>query len=165
MGGQEQKTGLWQKVVKGGARKILDGLAQIGGQGFLTNFGEFLVLLDDVFLTMLKRLEIARNWLKNTDTRFVLVSSVREDTAKVALELGESLKALNMKARVAVINRSFPEDLANDPDLTKILSSQTSGEASFFVNALRANIQTQAHVKSQLVPLSEELVCLPLMPI
>ena len=163
VGGQEQKSGLWQKVVKGGARKVLDGLAQIGGQGFLINFGEFLILLDDVFLTMLKRLETARSWLRNSDTRFVLVSSVREDTAKVALELGESLKALHMKARVAVINRSFPEDLANDAGLAQILSSQTSGEATFFVNALKANIQTEAYVKNQLGPLSEELVCLPLM--
>ena len=163
VGGQEQKSGLWQKVVKVGARKVLDGLAQIGGQGFLINFGEFLILLDDVFLTMLKRLETARSWLRNSDTRFVLVSSVREDTAKVALELGESLKALHMKARVAVINRSFPEDLANDAGLAQILSSQTSGEATFFVNALKANIQTEAYVKNQLGPLSEELVCLPLM--
>lgn len=115
VGAHESRTNIFQKALKSGARRILDGLAQVGGQTFLLNFGEFLILLDDVFRTMMRRLEFARQWLKHPSTNFVLVTAVRDDAASVSRELGRTLAGMQLKARLVVVNRAFPDVLALDP--------------------------------------------------
>lgn len=163
VGEREEKSTLWQKVVKAGARRVLDGLAQIGGQTFLINFGEFLILLDEVFVRMLTRLERARLWLASPETSFYLVTAVRDDAARVSLELGDVLRSLDARNVFVAINRSFPDALRTDPAFEAFVrtpvapGSAASGEgpmeddaearhARFFANSLSSFVSTQDNV-------------------
>lgn len=160
VGEREEKSTLWQKVVKAGARRILDGLSQIGGPTFLLNFGEFLILLDEVFMRMLTRLERAKVWLASPNTSYYLVTAVRDDAARVTLELGSVLQSLKARNVYVAINRSFPEALRNDPAFETFLANQNAAvqadptqelspekrHARFFANSLSSYVSTQDKV-------------------
>jgi anion-transporting ArsA/GET3 family ATPase len=154
---QNQKTTLWQKVVKAGARKILDGLAQIGGPAFLLNFGEFLILLDQVFVKMVSRLERAKIWLQSKDAHFYVVTAVRDDSARVSLELVKALRSISAKSVAVAINRSFPEDLKSCPQLPLVLR-----DTSFFANSVRRYLATQDQVKKDVSQFSARVAELPI---
>jgi anion-transporting ArsA/GET3 family ATPase len=173
VGEQQQKSTLWQKVVKAGARKILDGLAQVGGQTFLLNFGEFLILLDQVFVTMLARLDKARLWLQSRETAFYLVTAVRDDAARVSLELAQVLRDLDARNVYVAVNRSFPEALLTDPGFAAFVSlnsvsgtanaanTQETEHARFFANFMASFVETQRNVTESMARLSSRVVTLP----
>ncbi|MGA1297040.1 MAG: ArsA family ATPase, partial [Burkholderiaceae bacterium] len=115
VGADPSKRSLMHRVFKAGARRIIDGLAQIGGQNFLVNFGEFLVLLDDVFATMLRRLGDVVNWMRSDKAHFYLVTAVREDAVFVARRLMSELQRLETRKRTSIVNKAFPDVLASDP--------------------------------------------------
>lgn len=164
VGDKEQKSNVWQRIVKSGAKRILDGLAQIGGQTFLVNFGEFLVLLDQVFLTMVRRLDFAKIWIKDPATSFVLVTSVRDDAATVAKELGRVLLEMRLKAKLVVVNRSFPEELVAEVRLINELGSFGGGnDEVFFGNFLKSFALTQDRVKTDLAMYAQQVACLPVV--
>lgn len=164
VGERDQKAGLWQKVVKAGARRILDGLAQVGGQTFLLNFGEFLILLDQVFVRMLARLERAKAWLHGPETTFYIVTAVRDDAARVSIELASSLRAFNARNVNVAINRAFPEALARDPGFAAFVAKpdgEGSAHAQFFANSLASYLKTQEDVSLRLGKLASRVVSLP----
>lgn len=166
VGEQEQKSTIWQKVVKAGARRVLDGLAQVGGQTFLLNFGEFLILLDQVFVRMLTRLERAKVWLQSRETAFYLVTAVRDDSARVSLELASVLRGLDARNVYVAINRSFPEALLANPAYGEFLGRVESGaephpHARFFANSMASFVRTQKNVTESMARLSSRVVDLP----
>ena len=120
VGADPEKRTLVHRVFKSGAKRILDGLAQIGGQNFLVNFGEFLVLLDDVFATMLRRLERVVAWMRSDQAQFYLVTAVREDAIFVARRLMTELQRLKTKHRVTIANKALPDALIHDPGLATL---------------------------------------------
>lgn len=126
VGVDPDKRSLLHRVVKSGARKILDGLAQIGGKLFLINFGEFLVLLDDVFATMFRRLEGVVKWLRSEKSHFYLVTAVREDAVFVARRLRSELEAVGVSPRMCVVNKSFPESLSVDEGFRQLLDAHSA---------------------------------------
>jgi anion-transporting ArsA/GET3 family ATPase len=168
MGDAETKATLWQKVVKSGARKILDGLAQIGGQNLLLNLGEFLMLLDTVFLRMMGRLEFSRGWLRDPSTNIVLVTSVRDDAVAVARELGYALHHLKLKPNQAVINRSFPEHLKSEVALREFISKSgiknaMDEDSQTFANYLKSFLAIQGRVEKDLGQFAKDVIELPVV--
>jgi anion-transporting ArsA/GET3 family ATPase len=158
----QEKTSIWQKVVKAGARKVLDGLSQVGGQGFLLNFGEFLILLDGVIVTLIARLERAKLWLKSPDTQYYMVTAVRDDSLRVTKEFCKGLKTLGVQRQCVVLNRTLPEDFTLDPGTQKFLM-ETNGSQSqvAFRNHLKAYSTLQKTLKVQFLNQSLPVVVLP----
>lgn len=155
-------VGLIQRVVKGGAKRVLEGLSELGGQHFMLHFAEFLILLDDVFARMMTRLEFAGEWLRSNETQCYVVTSVRYDAVQVAWELSRTLKSLKMKSGQIIINRAFPEDLANDKKFNEVLGSlRQQQDASFFANYLDNFIIIQRRVQDQLSRAASSVLTLP----
>lgn len=167
--GEQKGTGaaplsLVQRIVKGGARKVLDGLAQLGGNAFLINFGEFLILLDTVFLRMMVRLEYARAWMRDPHaTNVVLVSSVRDDAVHVARELTETLAGLHLRPRLSVMNRTVPPALLTDSAMEAFLeaASEIGTTRQLFGNYVSGYIQTQRRVLALLHSFADDCIEIP----
>jgi anion-transporting ArsA/GET3 family ATPase len=157
----QQSAGLIQRVVKGGARRILEGLSELGGQRFLLHFAEFLILLDQVFAKMMVRLDFARHWLRSSETRCYIVTSVRYDAVQVATELNKTLKTLKMKSAQVIINRAFPEELRNDTGFPETLEQMRQQDASFFANYLENFMIVQRRIQEQLGSSAGSVVTLP----
>ncbi|NBO38054.1 hypothetical protein EBU99_05680 [bacterium] len=153
--------GLLQRVVKGGARRILEGLSELGGQRFMLHFAEFLILLDQVFARMMTRLTFAGHWLRSAETHCYVVTSVRYDAVQVAWELSRTLKSLKMKPGQVIINRAFPESLRSDPGFADTLAEMRQQDASFFANYLDNFIIVQRRVQEQLRLAAHSIVTLP----
>ena len=155
-------VGLIQRVVKGGAKRVIEGLSELGGQHFMLHFAEFLILLDDVFARMMSRLEFAGAWLRSSETHCYVVTSVRYDAVQVAAELSKTLKSLKMRPSEIIINRAFPEDLANDKSFNEVLSQmRQQQDASFFANYLDNFIIIQRRVQDQLRQAASSVMTLP----
>jgi anion-transporting ArsA/GET3 family ATPase len=157
----QPQGGLIQRVVKGGARRILEGLSELGGQRFMLHFAEFLILLDEVFARMMTRLDFAKHWLRSSETHCYIVTSVRYDAVQVASELSRTLKSLKMKSARVVINRAFPEELRQDAGFHETLQRLRQQDASFFANYLENFIIVQRRVQEQLGRTAESIVTLP----
>ncbi|MEY4066297.1 MAG: hypothetical protein RIR26_2505 [Pseudomonadota bacterium] len=158
----ESQMGMIQRFVKSGAKRILDGLAELGGQRFMLHFAEFLILLDDVFARMMKRLNFADHWLRSSQTRCYVVTSVRYDAVQVAWELSRTLKTLKMNQGQVVINRAFPEQLRADPAFEATLEHmRQQPDESFFANYLDNFIIVQRRVHDQLGRAAQSVVTLP----
>jgi len=109
---RKKKQNIFARVLKTGAQKILEGLSFVGGKHFLINFGEFLILLDEILLTAVNRLKVTHQWFFHSSTRFVLVTSVRSSTALVAKEFARILKSKNIVPSLCVVNRALNSSVA-----------------------------------------------------
>lgn len=161
---QENNTqvGFLQRMVKGGARRVLEGLSELGGQRFMLHFAEFLILLDEVFARMMTRLDFAGQWLRSSEAHCYIVTSVRYDAVQVAWELSRTLKSLKMKPGQIVINRAFPDSLKEDPSFLDTLSQMRQREDdSFFANYLDNFMIVQKRVQEQLSRVTNSLITLP----
>ena len=158
----QEKTSIWQKVVKAGARKVLDGLSQVGGQNFLLNFGEFLILLDGVIVTMISRLERAKIWLKSPDTCYYMVTAVRDDSLRVTKEFAKGLKSLGAQRQYVVLNRTLPAEFADDPGVRAFVEQNAAGKTELaFKNFLKAYLTLQKTLKVQFASQSLPVAVLP----
>lgn len=165
------KRGVLQKMVRTGAKKVLDGLAQIGGQNMLLSFAEFIVLLDEVILRMMRRLDYARAWLKTPGTDLLLVTSVRNDAAAVANHLGKALRNIGLVPRASIVNRAlnlstFSDEamLSFEQDLRRSSGSANKEEYQSFLNYLTGTINIQKRMVRELAEFSHCVVELPIMP-
>ena len=87
---------------------------------------------------------------------------MRYDAVQVAAELSKTLKSLKMKPSEIIINRAFPEDLANDQNFTEILARmRQQQDASFFANYLDNFIIIQRRVQEQLGRAAASVLTLP----
>lgn len=167
--GGEGKRGFIQKVMKTSARKVLDGLATIGGKNMLLNFAEFIVLLDDVILQMVRRLNYARAWLRSPTTDLLLVTAVRNDAASVANALANSLREIGLVTNTAIINRSQDRFVFDAENLekfksTKIEPAQNDEALSVLRNYVTGLLATQERMRNELSTFARQVVELPIMP-
>ena len=160
---QKNKKSLFTRIIKTGAKKILDGLSLVGGQNFLVNFGEFLILLDDVFLTALDRLKLAKKWIFHSSTKIILVTSVREDTISSAHNFIKILSTLNLKPSLSIINRAFPKILFQENKFQSFLTEQHNKKSpqNLFANYFSSYTQVQNRVKTQLENVSKKVLEIP----
>ena len=137
--------GLFSKALRLGAGRILDALGNLGGTGFLAAFSELLVLSEDVFETMARRLESASQMMRSRDTAYVLVSAVRDDSLKVACELSDALRGQRVGVSLSVLNRALSEELNTDAQFRDFLKSSSPGceEERLFANYLNAWLTKQ----------------------
>lgn len=160
-GGTDPKLGWIQKMVRGSAKMVLEGLAQIGGRGFIISFGQFLILLDQVFARMLQRLEKAVEWLRGPQCAMVVVCAPREDSVRVAKSLVSRLSELRMKPVKVILNRCYSQRLKEvipkyqDP---KGPTEQVTSQAAF-VRLLGSELDREKRIRGQLLALPFELLC------
>ena len=163
VGGAHEKQNFVARAFKSGARKVLDGLALVGGRNFIVNFGEFLIMLDEVFVTALERLKYSQKWLKQSSTNVVLVTSIREDAISVANEIGRVLTNLGVPPKIAIINRAFPIHLSNEENLKTFMNKTNflNSNEKLFSNYLASYSATQTKVREQLSRSSMSIIEIP----
>lgn len=163
VGGANEKPSFVAWAFKSGARKVLDGLALVGGRSFIVNFGEFLTMLDEVFLTALKRLKYTQKWLKHSSTNIILISSIREDAVAVAKEIGRILNNMGVSPSFAIINRAFPIHLKEEQAVEKFMEQDNfiNSNEKLFVNYLSSYNATQQKVHQQLAEFSISVFEIP----
>lgn len=149
---QKNKKSFFSRILKSGAKKILEGLALVGGQNFLVNFGEFLVLLDEIFLTAMDRLQLARKWIFHPSTNIILVTAVREDAAATAKNLAQVLKTLNLSPTLSIINRAFSKVLFQEKTFQKFMEQPHLKNSSeeLFANYFSSYTYIQKRVRLEL---------------
>ncbi|BBH53689.1 ArsA family ATPase [Fluviispira sanaruensis] len=164
VGGAQEKQSFFARALKTGARKIIEGLALVGGRNFLINFGEFLTMLDDVFITAIKRLKYSQKWLQDENTQFILVSSIREDAVFVTKELGRILKYMGMNPKLAIINRAFPLHLKNEISFNDFIKNENSliDSEKLLSNYLANYIMTQQKIFHELINYAEIVIEVPI---
>lgn len=138
-----------------GAQKILSGFRFLGGKSFLSQFAQFLILIDDILFTVRKRLKYTQSWLFHSDTSFILVTSVRNDAGKVAKELAKILKSMEIEPRACIINRAVKRNL-------QMLSSELAGSMPF-INFLLNYARTQKDLYKELDQISKQTIELPIL--
>lgn len=164
VGGSYEKPSLVAWAFKSGARKILDGLALVGGRSFIINFGEFLTMLDEVFITAIDRLKYTQKWLKHSSTNIILISSIREDSVTVAKEIGKTLNNLKIHSNFAIVNRTFPSNLKKENELEKFISKSnfTNSNEKIFANYINNYQETQDRVFEQLKIFFKSVIEIPI---
>ncbi len=160
---QKVKQSFFSRVIKTGAKKILDGLTLVGGQSFLVNFGEFLILLDDVFITAMERLKFARKWIFHPSTKIILVTSVREDAASTAKELAQILKNMKLVPSLCIINRAFPDILFKNDSFQKFLNQDHIKNScpELFANYFSSYTYIQNRVRADLETFAQKVIEIP----
>jgi anion-transporting ArsA/GET3 family ATPase len=163
VGGAHEKPSFVAWAFKSGARKVLEGLAFVGGRSFIINFAEFLTMLDEVFITALDRLKYTQKWLKHSSTNIILVSSIREDTVAVAKEIGRILNKMGVSPSFAIINRAFPANLKEENELKMFMEKDSfiNSNEKLFANYLSSYNVTQQKVLQQLSGFSVSVIEIP----
>lgn len=164
VGSEQTGRSIIQRVVKSGARRVLDGLAQIGGQNFLLNLGEFLILLDGVFVTMFRRLENVSQWFRSDCAQFYLVTAVREDAVYVGRKLAQELDNLGINGRCVIINKAFPDVLNNDTGFQAVMAAPRLAEQGEtpFLNYLSSYHRLQREVTGEMSSTASTIITIPL---
>jgi anion-transporting ArsA/GET3 family ATPase len=111
---EADKLSFVQKIVKSGAKKLLDGMGKIGGDRMVSSLADFFILLDAVFAKMLERVRVTSDHFRTPQTKFYVVSSVRQDALNVAIHLKRNLTAIKLNRSLFVLNRCLPDFFFND---------------------------------------------------
>jgi anion-transporting ArsA/GET3 family ATPase len=157
------KGNIITRVLKSSAKKILEGLSYVGGQNFLVNFGEFLVLLDQVFITAVERLKIAKAWIFHPSTNIILVTAVRDDAASVAQHFAQMLESLHLAPSLAIINKAFPESICQKESFQKFLLQKYEKNSSqdLLANYFSSYTKTQIKVQADLAAFAKKVIQIP----
>ena len=158
--------GLFSRALKAGAAHLLDALGNIAGHGFITAFGELLVLSEGVFNTMSNRLEAASKILRSSKSSYVFISAVRDDAINVVEDLNDALKKQGIVVSFGVLNRIISSELQNDKGFSDFLEKhqESSGELQVFVNYVRSWISKQDVALKRMKLLVPSVVQIPLVP-
>jgi anion-transporting ArsA/GET3 family ATPase len=163
VGSANEKPNFVAWAFKSGARKILDGLALVGGKHFIVHFAEFLTMLDEVFITALERLKYSQKWMRSSQTNIVLITSIREDAVAVVKEIARVLAGMKVITQKAIINRAFPENLNHEIELQNFISQEnlTSLDQTVFSNYISSYKNLQDRVSEQLLKVSQTVIEIP----
>jgi anion-transporting ArsA/GET3 family ATPase len=163
VGDSSQKSNLVTLFFKSSARKILDGLSMVGGKAFILNFSEFLILLDEVFITALERLKYTQKWLKHSSTNIIFVSSLREDSVLMVKEMNKMLNDLGKSQRIAVINRCLPVHLKKEKSFQNFVNADalTNQNEHLFRNYLFSYYYNELRVKKEFLNFSKFIIQVP----
>ena len=104
----------FQKMLRGGARGILQALGKIGGENLILSLGEMLLLLDKVFFRMVKRLELARDWLSREETQIFAVAALRDDAISVSRELSRLMTEEGIVPDALLLNRALSDAMLDE---------------------------------------------------
>lgn len=102
------------------ARRVLTGLARLGGAHMLMDLAEFLLLVEGVLTRMLARLERARTWLADPGTQLVFVTAVRDDAAATTQQLVHALSGVGLRPTAVLLNRTLPHALMAELDAVDV---------------------------------------------
>ncbi len=97
----------FQKMVRGGARGILQALGKVGGENLILSLGEMLLLLDKMFFRMVGRLQQARIWLSDPATEIYTVAALRDDAISVSRELSRLMSEQSIQPDALLLNRAL----------------------------------------------------------
>ncbi len=146
-----------------GARRLVAGLARIGGTRLLLDLADLLSQVHRPFERMLRRLERARRWLPSEGARIVLVVSARDEAgAPSAAALGDALRALGMAPWAVVVNRAVPE--AMSAELAVVDVGPLPESTAAVVRYARAVARAQGRVIPAVAGLAPRRVALPAEP-
>jgi len=146
-------------VIRGGARRVLGGLARIVGTRMLLELAEFVSLVQSVLTTMLERLERTRCWLREDSTEILIVTTIREDAAYTARQLVEALRRLGLAPTATIVNRAVPCPLAEE--LSALGLGQLTREPAAVVRYARAYAAMQSRVVDAVTPLAPMVAIVP----
>jgi anion-transporting ArsA/GET3 family ATPase len=135
-----------------GAARVLGGLARIGGTKMLLELADFLLSVEEVLTSMLRRLDAAQAWLSSPDTELVLVTAVRDEAADTAAQLIAELKGVGLKPAVLVVNRALPVGLGRE--LAPVDLATLTPEAQAVVRFARGSAELQARLVEALKSLA-----------
>jgi len=141
-------------AVSGGARRVLGGLARIGGTLLLLDLADFVALAQGLFSQMLARVERMQRWLSSPETELLLVAAVRADSGRRAQQLADAMAAVGLAPSATVLNRAVTPELAGE--LASLAS--TPPDAAGLVRYARGYSEVQAKVSTALRPLAPRLV-------
>ncbi len=160
---QPKKRSFFNQLLKSGARKILDGLSVIGGQNFIVNFGDFLILLDDILIQAMKRLNYSRQWIFHESTKIILVCSVRDDASHVARQLAQVLSKFALTPDLSIINKVLPDEIIQSKELDFLLATsyEKNSLEDVLSNYISSYARTQAKVLCDLQMFSKNVIKIP----
>ncbi|MCB1169399.1 MAG: hypothetical protein KDK25_03650 [Leptospiraceae bacterium] len=141
----------FQKMVRGGARGILQALGRIGGENLILSLGEMLLLLDKVFFRMVGRLQEARKWLSHPSTEIYTVAALRDDAISVARELSRLMSEQKIQPDALLLNRALSYALLTRK--RSLESARPSNESEelmkrFVLSMIEKQEQIQASISS-----------------
>lgn len=159
-----KKTPLFTRILKSGGKKMLDGLAAVSGKTFLVSFGEFLTLIDGLFLTAIDRVTYTKNWLLKKNCHVILVCGMRDDSAYLAEQFVQILHKMNILPTTCILNRSFPATLQNERKFLDFMTNDHSKSlsAALFTNFLSSYNETETRVFQMIEKLTQSVVKMPL---
>lgn len=161
---ENKKSPFFARLLKSGAKKILDGLVAVSGKTFLVGFGEFLTLIDGLFLTAVERVTYTKNWFLKKSCEVILVCGVREDSAHLAEQFVQILHKMNILPTACVLNRSFPATLQNERKFLDFMNAKTHSHisADLFTNFLSSYNETEMRVFHILEKFTQLIIKMPL---
>lgn len=148
------------RAASGPARRLLAGLARIGGTTVLLELAELLSLVQRPFDDLVRRLERMQRWLRSDDAHLVVVASARDASgAKVARRIAEELPGVARGAFALVINRALDPGLG--AELGDLDADGLPPGARAVVRCARAWLDAQSVVTQQLGASADRRVILP----
>ena len=139
----------FQKMVRGGARGILQALGRIGGENLILSLGEMLLLLDKVFFRMVGRLNLARDWLADPVTEIYTVAALRDDAISVARELSRLMTEEDIKPDALLLNRALSYAMLTQKSSLENLDA-TSEEQQLLKQFVISMIEKQEQIQKSI---------------
>ncbi len=141
----------FQKMVRGGARGILQALGKVGGENLILSLGEMLLLLDKVFFRMVGRLQQARSWLSDPATEIYTVAALRDDAISVARELSRLMSEQSIQPDALLLNRALSYAMLTQKGALETVQSSSNEERllqQFVLSMIEKQEQIQKTISS-----------------
>ncbi len=146
-------------VVAQGARRVLGGLARIGGSKLVVELADLVTLAHDLFLQMLERVERTQRWLSAPETELLLVTTVREDAPYGARRIADALRAENLHPSAVVLNRAVLSEAMSE--LEALASRPLPAETHPFVRYAASYVAVQRAISEPLRELAPRMMLVP----
>jgi anion-transporting ArsA/GET3 family ATPase len=145
---REGDSGHGGGILRSSARRVLDGLARIGGTRMLLQLAEFLALVETVITRMMVRLEAAQQWLRQPDTELLVVTTIRSDAVQGVTQMVRAVRALSLEPRAVVVNRALPSSLG--AELQALKTADLMAEVAGVLRYARAAAAMQSRIITEL---------------
>ncbi|MBW7857577.1 MAG: hypothetical protein H3C43_04620 [Leptonema sp. (in: Bacteria)] len=153
-GGEDEDSGLIQKIVRGGAKGILNALGKVGGENILLALGELILMMDKVIFRMVDRLEEARHWIRDNATDIAVICSLRHDSVSVAAELARILTENQLPNCRILLNRSIPESFFANNQVKSLFPEPTTFNSNMFddfESLYQKYLESSAYIRQSIV--------------
>ncbi len=140
----------------GFARRVLGGLAELGGARLVLALADFFGLVRAPLRALLDRVDRARAWIGSPDAELLLVTSPRDTAAAGARQLAAALAVEDLAVRAVIVNRTWPTELG-----TVLGQLDRVPEAAPMVAYARAQLAAQAGTIEAVAGLAPVVAVLP----